>query len=144
MHDAAHAKQRSMQQSRMRQHDALDARKSGISPRSLNFIRTCALHDSALISFVARYVVYYIRGLSILESNVLICAQRYNRYILQQPAARHDAEKFQPAADCTEQSGTSCLSSASVVDGRRRRTQTISSLVADPTANNLQAGSYYI
>ena len=45
--------------------------------RSLNFIRTCVSHDSTLISFVARYGVFYARGLSILGQNVLFCTQRY-------------------------------------------------------------------
>ena len=45
--------------------------------RSLNFIRTCLSHDSTLISFVARYGVFYARGLSILGQNVIFCTQRY-------------------------------------------------------------------
>ena len=52
-----------------------------ICRRSLNFIRTCALHDSVLIRSVTQYGAIYARGLSILGQNVLFCAQRYHRSI---------------------------------------------------------------
>lgn len=59
-----------------------------ICRRSLNFIRNCVFHDSALISFVARYGVFYARSLSILGQNVLFCTQRYERsiqYVINNP-----------------------------------------------------------
>jgi hypothetical protein len=49
-----------------------------ICRRSLNFIRTCALHDSLLIRSVAQYGAIYAR---IIGQNVLFCAQRYHRPI---------------------------------------------------------------
>jgi len=52
-----------------------------ICRRSLNFIRTCALHDSFLIRSVAQYGKIYARSQSIIGQNVLFCAQRYHRSI---------------------------------------------------------------
>jgi len=52
-----------------------------ICRRSLNFIRTCALHDSLLILSVAQYGAIYARSQSITGQNVLFCAQRYHRSI---------------------------------------------------------------
>jgi len=52
-----------------------------ICRRSLNFIRTCALHDSLLIHSVAQYGAIYARSQSIIGQNVLFCAQRYYRSI---------------------------------------------------------------
>jgi len=48
-----------------------------ICRRSLNFIRTCDLHDSLLIRSVAQYGAIYARSQSIIGQNVLFCAQRY-------------------------------------------------------------------
>jgi hypothetical protein len=59
-----------------------------ICRRSLNFIRTCVLHDSDLISFVARFGVFYARGMSILGQNALFCTQRYDQslhYVFNNP-----------------------------------------------------------
>jgi len=47
----------------------------------LNFIYTCALHDSFLIRFVAQYGAIYARSQPILDQNVLFCAQHYHRSI---------------------------------------------------------------
>jgi len=52
-----------------------------ICRRSLNFIRTCALHDSLLIRSVAQYGAIYARSQSIIGQNVLFCSQRYHQSI---------------------------------------------------------------
>jgi len=53
-----------------------------ICRRSLHFIRTCALHDLSLIRFVVQYGALYAHSQSIIKQNVLVCAQRYHRFII--------------------------------------------------------------
>lgn len=50
-----------------------------ISRRSINFIRCCTTHESALVSFIAQYAVNHARMLSsFLGQNALFCMRRYN------------------------------------------------------------------
>ena len=50
-----------------------------IRRRSINFIRCCIAHESALVSFIAQYAVNHARMLSsFLGQNALFCARRYN------------------------------------------------------------------
>jgi Reverse transcriptase (RNA-dependent DNA polymerase)/Endonuclease/Exonuclease/phosphatase family len=46
--------------------------------RSLNFVRSCVTHESALTRFIALHGVAYARGYSFLGQNVLFCARRYH------------------------------------------------------------------
>jgi len=52
-----------------------------ICRRSINLIRTCALHDSLLMRSVAHYGAIYASSQSIIGQNVLFCTQRYYRSI---------------------------------------------------------------
>ena len=46
--------------------------------RSLNFIRSCTSHESALIRFIAYYGVTFFRGFSVLGQNISFCTYRYD------------------------------------------------------------------
>jgi len=49
--------------------------------RLLDFICTCALHDSLYIRFVAQCGVLHARSEAIIGENVLFCAHRYRRSV---------------------------------------------------------------
>jgi hypothetical protein len=49
-----------------------------ICRRSLNFIRSCFVHESNLIRFVATSAICFLRNNSFLGHNILFCMERYN------------------------------------------------------------------
>jgi hypothetical protein len=48
-----------------------------ICRRSLNFIRSCLVHESHLIRFVVTRAKYFFRNNSFLGHNILFCMERY-------------------------------------------------------------------
>jgi hypothetical protein len=48
-----------------------------ICRRFLNFIRSCTLHSSIIIRFIASYVIIHGRGVSSCGQNSAFCTQRY-------------------------------------------------------------------
>ena len=46
--------------------------------RSVNFVRSCITHRSNLVKFIARYSIFYGRGLGHQLAVMLYCAQRYS------------------------------------------------------------------